>query len=366
MLVKENLDELVAYVGEYPVLSVYLNTDSLAGNDESALLRLRTLLKGVEMPADEQAVLQYLIQEHDGRGRSVVMFSCAAESFWRAYPLSLPILDRVWVHQQPYVKPLARLFDRYGHYGVALVDQQGARLFSFHLGTLQAQEGVLGENIHRTKRGGASQMVGRRGGASGQTDRTSELTERNMRAAAEAADAFFAHHHVRRVLLAGTEKNVALFRSLLPKAWQSLIAGTFPMSMTASAEEVLSQAMRLVQIQDRQEEAERVQAAITAAAKGRDGVVGLDQALEAARSGQVYALLVSENYRASGRACQGCGYATTQALPQCPFCGNAFASLPDAVEYAVRQVMRSGGEVEIVHDLPALEAAGHVAALLRY
>ncbi len=366
MLTRKDLDELLAYSDEHLVLSVYLNTDSSAGNDESALLRLRTMLRNAEMPTDEEAILHYMMHEHDGSGRSVVMFSSMENGFWRAYPLALPVKDRLWVHHQPYIKPLARLLDLYGDYGVVLVDQQGGRFFSFHLGELIAQEGILGEKIHRTKRGGASQVAGRRGGSSGQTNHTGELAERNMREVAEAAAAFFAQHGVRRILLAGTEDNVAALRALLPKKWQSLIVGSFSASMTASADEVLTQAMQIAQKQERVEETKLVQEAITAAAKGKQGVVGLDQTLEAARNGRVYRLLISENYHASGWACEGCGYTTTQQMTKCPFCGQDFAQVPDAVEYAIRKVMQSGGEVEVVQDSSELAEAGHMAALLRY
>ncbi len=366
MLTQKDFEELLTYRAEHPVLSIYLNTDPVTGNDESAMLRLRAMLRSVEAEAEREAVLRYLEHEHDGSGRSVALFSCAPEGFFRAYALAVPVQDRIRLHAQPHVKPLAALLDRYGHYGVALVDQQGARLFSFHLGELQEQEGVLGEAIHRTKRGGASQVAGRRGGMSGQAKHTEELAGRNMKRAAEAAARFFAGHKVRRVLLAGSEENVRLFRQHLPKAWQSLIAGDFPMSMTASPAEVLEQAMRLVEAQDRMQERALVQSAITAAAKGREGAVGLDDTLEAARTGRVQTLLVHEGYHRTGYLCSGCQYTTTQPLEVCPFCGETFTPLPDAVEYAIRQVMQSGGEVEIVHGAPELQQAGHIAALLRY
>ena len=118
-------------------------------------------------------------------------------------------------------------------------------LFSFHLGELREQEGIVGETIRHTKRGGASAMPGRRGGMAGQTNYTDETAERNMRDAVNFAAHFFSENNVRRVLIGGTDDNVALFRSMLPKSWQSLIVGTFPMSMTASADEVLARAMEI-------------------------------------------------------------------------------------------------------------------------
>lgn len=74
---------------------------------------------------------------------------------------------------------------------MVLVDKQGARLFSFHLGELQEQEGVMGEAIRHTKRGGGSQAAGRRGGTAGQTDYVEEMADRNIKEVIEAATRFF-------------------------------------------------------------------------------------------------------------------------------------------------------------------------------
>jgi hypothetical protein len=49
----------------------------------------------------------------------------------------------------------------------------------------------------------------------------------------------------------------------------------------------------------------------------------------------------------------------------CPFCGKSFNQIKDAVEMAVRKVMRDGGDVEIVYGSPALEEVG-IGGVLRY
>jgi hypothetical protein len=58
------------------------------------------------MPEDVQAVEQYL--EREFLTRSVAIFSCAAEKFFRAYPLAVPIKSRS-ESIPAYVKPLANL-----------------------------------------------------------------------------------------------------------------------------------------------------------------------------------------------------------------------------------------------------------------
>jgi len=365
MLTDRDLHALLDYSSSAPVLSVYLSTDAAEGNAEAQKLRLRSLLKGVNLPEDEAAVIQYFEHERDWTGRSVAIFSCAENDFFKAYPFAIPLRSRVRVGGHPYVKPLADLLDAYGGYGVVLVDKQGARLFGFHLGELREQEGILGEDVRQVKRGGASSFPGRRGGTSGRTRASSEVIERNIKDAADFAVAFFQENHIRRVLIGGTDENIARFRQHLPKAWQSLVVGTFAMSMTAGSSDVLEKAMQIGREAEKRRENRLVDAAITAAAKGGDGVVRLDDTLGAVREGRVQTLIIQEGLRTPGYRCQGCDYLTTQSLETCPFCGKDFEKIEDAVEMAVRKVMQSGGEVDVVRGNKELEKVG-VAGLLRY
>ena len=359
------LHELLDYSSSDPVLSVYLNTDMTEGTAEALKLRLRTLLKEVDLPKDEAAILRYFELEREWTGRSLAMFSCAAQDYFRAFPIAVPVRSRVFVGEQPYVKPLADLLDSYGGYGVAVVDKQGARLFQFHLGELREQEGILGEEIRHTKRGGASSIFGRLGGIAGKARHSENTIARNLKESAQFASKFFEENHVRRILVGGTEENVNMFKSQLPKSWQSLVVGTFPVSMTANAAEVQKKALEIGQLAERRRESRLVDSLITSAAKGAGGVVRLDDTLSAVHDGRVQTLSVKEGYRAEGYQCQGCGFITTQALGSCAFCGKPFAQIQDAVEMAVRKVMRDGGDVEIVYGSPKLEEVG-IGGVLRY
>ena len=359
------LRELLNYSSPDPVLSVYMNTDMTEGTADALKLRLRTLLKEAHLPKDEAAILKYFELEREWTGRSVAMFSCAAQNYFRAFPIAVPVRSRVFIGEQPYVKPLADLMDAYGGYGVALVDKQGARLFQFHLGELKEQEGILGEEVRRTKRGGASSLFGRLGGIGGKARHSEETIERNLKESAEFAARFFEENHVRRILIGGTEENVNQFKGYLPKTWQSLVIGTFPIGMTARPDEVQKKALDIGQQAERRREMRLVEKMITSAAKGADGVVRLDDTLSAVHDGRVQTLIVREGYRAEGFQCQGCGYITTQNLTACPFCGKSFLQIKDAVEMAVRKVMKDGGDVEVVYENPKLEEIG-IGGVLRY
>ena len=366
MITDRDVQELLHYQPNNSVLSIYMNIDPTDGNADSHRLRLRSMLKEVTLSQDVSAVLEYFDHQYDWSGKSVAVFSCAPDKFLRVYPLAVPVRSRVRISDRPHLKPLADLLDSYGGYGVVLVDKQGARFFHFHLGQLKEQDGVLGEEIRHTKRGGGSQAAGRRGGVAGQTGYVDEATDRNMRGAVDFAIRFFAEKNVRRIVIGGTEDNVALFRSQLPKAWQSLVIGSFQISMLATHTEVLERAMQIGEEVELRREMHLASTVVTQSAKGRGGVVGLEATLHSVREGRIQTLLIRDGYRAPGHRCTSCGYLSTQEMETCPFCGGKAEQIPDAVELAVRNIMQTGGEVEVLRADQVVKGFDQIGAVLRY
>jgi peptide chain release factor subunit 1 len=368
MFTELDLQEIINYRSTDPVLSVYLNVDPKAGSADAYKLHLRQLLKDFEIvtPQDTETIRRFIEHEYDWSGRGLAIFSCAPQNFFRQFSLSIPVRNRARLLNRPYVKPLADVLNNYGHYGVALVDRQGARLFYFHMGELMEQEGTVGESVRHTKRGGGSQAPGRRGGTAGLTRYSEEVAERNLKEAAKFASRFFQENHVRRILVGGTEASVAYFLSQLPKSWQSLVMGTFPIEMTAGHTQVLEKALEVAENAEQEKQSRLVNAVITAAAKGREGIIGLDDTLGAVHAGRVQTLLISEGFRAGGIRCQGCGYIVAHGPEKCPFCHGNFEKIEDAVELVVRKVLADGGDVEVIYENPDLEKAGNIAGLLRY
>lgn len=367
MPANHGLEELLAYRSDHPVLSVYLDLPPSAGMDGQRLaLRELTRRFEDEAPDDVEAIRRFLDHEHGGSGRALVLFSNQQDGLFRSISLAVPLRSRARRLDRPYLKPLVDLLDSYGHLGVAIVDRQTARFYHLDLGEVVAEDGFEGEPVRRVKSGGGSQDPSRRGGAAGQTRSAEELAERNLRQAATEASKFFKAQGVRRIVVAGTDENQAYFHDALPKAWRSLIIGGFPADMSAGTTEIAARAMQVASQVDEQHEQKLVERMVTAAAKRQDGVLGLDQTLEAVHAGKVLSLVVGEGYRAAGLRCGSCGYLTTQPLESCPFCGGEMAKITDAVEDAIQAVLDKGGKVEVVHDNVQLEQAGRIGALLRY
>jgi hypothetical protein len=368
VLTEHDLQELIGFRSLHPVLSVYLHVDPTGGSSDTHKLRLRQMLKelGDGAAVDAQAVQNFVEHEYGWSSRSLALFSCAPAAFFRAYGLMVPLRSRARFVDRPYLKPLVDLFDSFGNIGVAVVDLRGVRLFHFHLGELREEGGALGEPVRHVKRGGGSEMPGRRGGIAGRTRHAETVVERNLQDSARIAAAFFQDQKVRRILLGGTEETLAPFTALLPRIWQAMLLGTFHVGMDAGSSQVMERAMAVAQRAEREKEARIAEALVTAAAKGREAVAGLSATLSAVVAGQVQTLVFRDGLRAAGWVCTGCGSVGVDPAAACPFCGKRLEPITDVVEHAVRRLLVDGGEIEVLPANGDFEIPGGIGAFLRY
>lgn len=367
MFTQDDLDTLLAFETDgNDVISLYMNADPGETPTEKIKLHLRGLLKevGPGKEDDVEQIEQYFELVHDWRKPGLAIFSCAAEDFFQTYQVAVPFSNRIRVGHKPYVKPLLHLMKYYANYGVVLIDRVGARFFDFHLGELQAVNGAIGEDVRKLKHGRGSSATGMRGGVGG-ARQEDEHAYRNMRDAAEAAARFFSSRDIRRLFIGGTAENVAQFRELLPRRLQSTLAGTFPMDMDASEQDVRERTLTLLHQLNAEREERLVEQMVTTAARGGTAVTGLGPTLRMISDGRVETLIVSDGFRSSGYRHKSSGYLRETADGDM-FGDGAFEPVNDVVEAAVTRTMEQGGHVEVINDNPSLEKAGRIGALLRY
>jgi hypothetical protein len=247
MFTETGLRKIKDFSADEPVVSLYLSTEPGRGNAETHRLRLRNMLKDIHLAQDVEAIEKFFNYTYDWSGRAVAVFSCAPAGFFHAIPLAVLVKDFIQIGSKAAVDPLEDLLEDYSNLGVILVDKQGARLFHFHLGELIEQQGFLGDLVKQVKSGGASSTHGLRGGALDGGRAVRETIDRNLREIAETATKFFEAKRVRRIMIGGTDENVSRFRASLPKTLQSIVVGTFAMSMTVSHAEVLHKVLQTVE-----------------------------------------------------------------------------------------------------------------------
>jgi peptide chain release factor subunit 1 len=363
MMQEQDLRELSEFSSEEaPVLSLYLNLSRHNRSMEEYKLLLRKLLaEGVEQgaaPADVERIERFFEHEYDRQGKSVVCFSCQAPKFWRSYGLLVPVQNAVFVGRRPLVKPLMDVWDNYDRFGVIMVDREGARIFVYHLGALEDTAGLMGEEVKRHKQGGwAAQKLQRY---------EDQEARHNLKEAAEWANNYLTQQKVTRVVLSGSDGNVAEFREQLPRVLQDKVIGQISLDMNCTPNDAWDHAFEVAQQAQVEAETDLLGQVITAAHKGGSGATGLANTLAALQEGRVYQILVDPSLHRPGQQCMNCRAVLIEAVETCPYCQGKLAPSADVVNLAVQQAVELGLKVSMLEGNPQLTEVGGIAAVLRY
>jgi peptide subunit release factor 1 (eRF1) len=344
----------------HPVLTVYLNVDPHERTVDQYKIALRNLLSqaGNAAPADLKRVQNYVEMGYNRQACGLILVSCEAEGFWWAQSLQVPVEDSVFVSFRAYVRQLARLLDTYERYGVVQVDQEGARLYLFNMGDLEAAEGYLGEEIKIHKAGGwaAPRMQRRESGQARQ----------NLQEAAELAEEFYRKTEIRRLILAGTDKTVAIFRELLSHRLRSMIVGQINAKANATPSEIGAQALEIARKAEEAEELAVVDEIIGKAQQGGNAVLGLAETLTAVQSGRAQHIVVLADYAQPAYRFVDSGYILLELNEQSELQSGRLQPLPDAVDSVIRRAMAQGLRLAILDQHEQLAAHGKIGALTRY
>lgn len=363
MMQERDLQELAELASaDAPILSLYLNVDPHRRSGEEHKLSLRKLLSEAAeqgaAPADIERVERFFDHEYGRQGRGVACFSLAQRDFWRKYELLVPVEDFVFVGQHPYIKPLSDLLDNYGRFGVVIVDREGARALVYHLGALEDTAGILGEEVRRHKQGGwAAQKLQRY---------EDQAAAHNLKEATAWADEYLRERNVGRVVVSGSDGNLALFRDVAPRSLQDRVVGEIKLDMNASPAEVWEHAYAVAQAAQRQAEADLLQEVVTVARKGGAAATGLADTLVAMQAGRAHHVLINRNLHVAGQHCAHCQALLTEALPVCPYCGGELIATGDIVNLALHRAVETGVKVSVLEPGPLLNEIGGIAAVLRY
>lgn len=346
---------------EHPVLSVYLNVDPHRRSPEKYKLALRNLLDLAKEAASEdiKKVQNYVEMGYNWQGRGIIMFSCAAENFWWAESLPVSVEDKVFVSFRPYVHQLATLLDIYERLGVIHIDQMGARLYVFHMGNLEALEGYLGEEVRTHKAGGWAAPRYQRHEA--------ETARQNLQDAAELSEDFYRRTNTRRLILAGTEKNVARFKDMLSNRLRSLVIGEIPADANASPTDLREEASKLAQKVAKQEGQRMAETIVTAAHKGQNAVLGLADTLNAVQTGRAQHVVMLAGYSQPAYRYRESGYVVLDPSDaEATGSNEELEELPDAVDSVLRRSLLQGIHVTVLDEHAELNEAGKIGALTRY
>src|SRR3972149_6726107 len=136
---EQDLRRLARFRSHQGVLSVYLSFDPSAGERRDVhgvALDLLHALGGTARSTHQQgrleeergSLIEFLEQDFELHGRSVILFSCRPRGLWQLFQLQVPVRPLVRFADRPAVAPLAAILDEHERYAAVLVDKDEARL----------------------------------------------------------------------------------------------------------------------------------------------------------------------------------------------------------------------------------------------
>ena len=349
-----------------PVLSVYLNMDPSRRAADQYKLALRSLLDGVDgrggaggaAAEDIKRVTNYVEMGYNWQGRGLVMVSCAGRNFWWARSFEVPVSDAAYVSFRPNIRQLATLLDSYERYGVIHVDSEGARLFIFNMGHLESADGYLGQDVKVHKSGGWSAPRYQR--------HEKGTAHQNLQEAAEMAEEFYRSADTRRLILAGTEKNVARFRDLLSNRLRSMVVGSLSVKSIATPAEISDRALELVQKAEEEEDRRVADEILARANQNGNAVLGLEKTLTAVQEQRAERVAVVGSFVQPAYRFVDSGLIVLEIHEEGELGSGRIQELPDAVESVLRRALVQGIGVTVLDAHKGLEEAGSIGALTRY
>ena len=358
--------------GPTPVISVYLDT---RWSDEHQRDRVRVFLKNEIRKASAMAdgqidtELAWLTAEGERlvgqafhpEAAGVAMFAGGPVSLREILPFAVPFADSFTVADTPRLRPFVRALGDAPRAAVLFVDGESARLTA--LTAQGAAEEIALETadvIGHHRRGGWALLLQSR-----YQRHIHEHRKRHFDAVVHALAGLVDHYGVRAIVLAGETRNLAVFRTLMPRRLADRIVGDVAGARYEPTSVLAERALELIRDLGVGQAAAALKAVLTDAEACGRAVSGVDGTIEAVNRGTVDRLYLLESHRGDGRVCLACHALQREDDIACRWCGAATSTL-DLGEAMVRRVLAAGGDVTSIEVDAGLERAGGVAALLRY
>jgi peptide chain release factor subunit 1 len=370
---------LVAYRGEEPVLSLYLDLDpELFATAPARASQIRSLLDTAakevesdrhELDHEQRIGLRAELQRIDALlsspeapfkgARGIALFSSAGGDLFETIKLAKPVAAQVVIGRAPYIAPLLEAMQT-SRWLVALVNRRSATVMA---GSADGPSELLQlhDDVHgRHERGGWSQANYERS--------IEDDVEHHLKRVAEVVNRRWRSERFDRVAVGGISETVARFEELLAdEVRRHLAQGRLELDISSVTEtQVQEEVEKLVAEDEKRAERDALDHLEDGLGAGSRATAGPDSTLEALNERRVETLLLEPGFDLRGKRCPTCGLLLADAGDACPADGSKLQEVDHLREAVVESALTQDAEVLVVRSYPDLGPHRGIAALLRF
>src|SRR4051795_3246590 len=352
------------------VLSVFLNLDptefATPGARSSAITSVMTAAahkvdEGSDLTHEERSALlddvervREVLLDSDvasNATRAVAVYACGPADLLEVIRLRRPVTNKVVLDRTACVEPLV-LQGTDEQWLVILTNRRAARLFVGPGDALDETDRFVDDVHSQHERGGWSQ-------ANYQRSVEKEVHD-HLTNAAELAFAVFKRRGLDRVLIGAPDELLSEFKGNLHSYLRERIVGKIAVDVeNASLDDVCAAARPVIEAHVRDRERDALDRLAHGVGTGGRGAAGIAEVLDALNQARVETLLISENFKASGRV-------DFQAGLLLPDSAEGGEPVDDIVEPAIEKAIEQSATAMVVRHHDDLGPLGGIGALLRF
>jgi peptide subunit release factor 1 (eRF1) len=376
-LSRDPIEALTRFKGDpFWTTSFYLDTDKGKFTKKEIGLAFKNLLADGRLRLEALALSkdrkESLLEDLDriaafgaqslaAHGQSgLAVFSCNKKKFWDVLGLPHGPRDRLLFDQNPYVRPLVAILDKYRRLCVFLVNRREAKWYEVFMEEIAPLQDLTSDVPSRVKVGGFEGTEGKR------IERRLEAhVLDHLKKSAQLTFDLFKKNRFDGLLLGCEEKYCSELEPLLHTYLKEKLAGRIKAKPGDPPAEILKEAVKLEEKMEQKSEEETVGTLVAELERGGRACSGLKDTLRHINQGDVQILAVSHNFSKKGRLCPSCRFLYVEETI-CPVCDKATTAVLDVVDEAIEAAVAKNAQVKQVTPPSKLDHYGKIGALLRY
>jgi hypothetical protein len=306
----------------------------------------------VALREDVERVRDVLLSDVAANGtRAVAVYACGPADLLEVVRLRRPVANKVVLDRTAFVEPLV-LHGTDERWLVLVTNRRAARLFVGPGDALEETDRIADDVHSKHDKGGWSQ-------ANYQRSVEKEVQDHLVHAAELAFDVY-KQRGLDRVLVGAPDELLPEFKGKLHPYLRERIAGRIVVDVeNASLDDVCEAAKPLIVEHMRRCEREALDRLAQGVGTGGRGAAGIAEVLDALNQARVETLLISENFKASGRV----DFEAGLLLPDSADGGEP---VEDIVEPAIEKAIEQSASTMVVRHYDDLGPLGGIGAVLRF
>lgn len=376
-LSRDPIEALSKFRGDpFWTTSLFLDTDKSKFTKKEIGLAFKNLLAegrarldGLTLPKDRKESLLKdldLMAAHGAQNLAghaaagLALFSCSGRKMWEALSLPHGPRNRLLFDQNPYLRPLIAILEKYRRLCVLLAGRRESRWYEVFMEEIAPLQELKSDVPGRVKVGGFEGTQAKR------IERHIEAhVLDHFKKSAQTTFDLFKKSRFDALVIGCEDESYADLEALLHTYLKERLAGRLKAKPDDPPAAVLKEALRFEEACEQKREEETVQGLVAELERGGRACSGLKDTLRHINQGDVQAIVVSHNFSREGRLCPGCRFLYAEEKV-CPVCEKPTAAVVDVVDEAIEAAVAKNAQVKHVTPPTKLDHYGKIGALLRY